>query len=314
MLTLNAEIAQALAAMQAGGGAPAAPRGDYMALRANMSAMSELLGNVFDTAEAALTEDFTIAAADGAPLTLRTYKAGEGGNKAALLYIHGGGKIAGTLDDYDPLCASYAVTSGVTVIAVDYRLAPEYAFPTPLEDCYAALVWAANHGDKLGIDPARLGIIGDSGGGGHAAAVALMARDRAGPALAAQFLIYPMLDDRNTRADPRLAPYAIWSYDDNYTGWRCFLGDAVGGDAVPAYAAPARTTDFSNLPPTYIDVGGLDIFRDESLAYAAGLAKAGVPVELHVFPGVPHGGEVFAPQSEIARQIWQVRLGAIGRL
>ena len=144
------------------------------------------------------------------------------------------------------------------------------------------------HTDELRIDPARVAIMGDSAGGGLAAGVALLARDR-GVALARQVLVYPMLDDRTTVPDPELAPFAAWSYDDNYTGWHALLGDAIGTDDVPPSAAPARADDLSGLPPTYIDVGDLDIFRDEDIEYARRIAATGTTVELHVHPGCPHG-------------------------
>ena len=187
----------------------------------------------------------------------------------AVLYLHGGGMISGSVAIYDGPVSRYVSNSGVSMLAVDYRLAPEHPYPVPVEDCYAGLRWLAEHADELGVDPARIAVMGDSAGGGLAAAVALLARDRGGPDLAAQILIYPMLDDRNTTPDPEIAPFAVWSYDDNITGWGALLGDAIGGPDVPAYAAPARATDLSDLPACYIEVGQLDIFRDEDLAYAA---------------------------------------------
>ncbi len=144
--------------------------------------------------------------------------------------------------------------------------------------------------------------MGDSAGGGMAAAVALMARDRGGPALRSQILVYPMLDDRTTVPDPEIEPLAMWSTDDNITGWGCLLGDAAGGDAVPSYAAPAREQDLTALPPAYIEVGQLDIFRTEDLDYAERLGRAGVGVELHLRPAVPHAFEILAPGSAVARR------------
>jgi acetyl esterase/lipase len=199
-------------------------------------------------------------------------------------------------------CVAHTAASGVPLLSVDFRFAPEHPYPTSVEDCYAALQWAHKNATELGVDPARIAVMGDSAGGGMAAGVALMARDRGGPALAAQILVYPMLDDRTTTPDPEIEPYAMWTTDDNITGWGCLLGDTAGGDDTPPYAAPARAQDLAGLPRTYIDVGQLDIFRAEDIAYAERLAVAGVDVEFHLHPGVPHAFEVFAPESAVARR------------
>jgi len=185
-------------------------------------------------------------------------------------------------------------------MAAAVPLAPEHPYPTPVEDCYIGVQWLAEHPSELGVDAARIAVMGDSAGGGLAAAVALLARDRGGPALSHQILVYPMLDDRNTSPDPEIVPFAVWSYDDNITGWGALLGDAIGGANVTAYAAPARATDLSGLPPCYLEVGQLDIFRDEGLAYAQRLSGAGVTVEFHLRPGVPHEFETYAHATDIA--------------
>jgi acetyl esterase/lipase len=208
--------------------------------------------------------------------------------------------IVGSVDMYEPLIRGFVADSGVPALAVDYRLAPEHPHPVPVEDCYAGLVWLAEHAGDLGVDPARIAVMGDSAGGGLAAGVALVARDRGGPALARQILIYPMLDDRTTTPDESLVPFLTWTYDDNVTGWGALLGERAGGDDVPGYAAPARAQDVSGLPPTYVDVGDLDIFCLEDVEYARRIAATGTPVELHVHPGVPHGFEVFAPQADVS--------------
>jgi acetyl esterase/lipase len=153
--------------------------------------------------------------------------------------------------------------------------------------------------------------MGDSGGGGLAAGTALLARDR-GLAVAKQVLIYPMLDDRTTVPDPALVPFAGWSYDDNYTGWHALLGEQIGTESVPAPAAPARATDLAGLPPTYVEVGELDIFRDEAIEYARRVALAGTSVELHVHPGCPHGFDRAAPHADVVRRSRADRLRALG--
>jgi acetyl esterase/lipase len=171
-----------------------------------------------------------------------------------------------------------------------------------VEDCYAALRWLADNASILGVDPARIAVMGDSAGGGLAAGVALLARDRGGPAIAQQILIYPMLDDRPQTPDPELLPFLTWTYDDNVTGWAALLGESAGTDAVSASAAPARATDLAGLPATYIDIGDLDIFRDEDIAFARRLSDAGVPTELHLHPGCPHAFEALARAADVSRR------------
>jgi acetyl esterase/lipase len=202
---------------------------------------------------------------------------------------------------YDWVARYYVAGTGVPILTVDYRVAPEHPHPTPVEDCYAALMWLHDHADELGVDRTRLAVVGDSAGGGLAAGVSLIARDRGGPRLALQLLIYPMLDDRTRTQATELDPeYLGWSYDDNITGWDALLG--VRTTEIPQYAAPARAADLSGLPPTYIDTGDLDIFRAEDVAYAQRLAAAGVPTELHVYPGCPHGFETVAPDAEVSQR------------
>ena len=290
---------------------PRAARGDWQSLRtygeAGLQGQSDRLPARDDVAR---TDD-DVTSFDGALIGVRWYEPAErtapGG---AAVYVHGGGMIMGSVAAYDKILAAYAGDSGVPLLAVDYRTAPEHPHPTPIEDTLAALVWLRRNAARFDIDPERIGIIGDSGGGGVAAGTALLARDRGVP-LAAQILIYPMLDDRNTEPDPLLEPFAGWSYDDNYTGWRALLGDALGTDAVPGTAAPARAAELSGLPRTYIDVGELDIFRDESIEYARRLTAAGVTTELHVHPGCPHGFEHVNPASGVARRAREDRLRAL---
>jgi acetyl esterase/lipase len=181
---------------------------------------------------------------------------------------------------------------------------------TLAEDVFAGLTWLLAHAGQLGIDPARVAVMGDSGGGAPAAGAAILARDR-GLALARQILVYPMLDDRNQTPDPARAAYLTWTYDHNYTAWSAVLGDQLGTGYVSPVAAPARLENPKGLAAAYIDVGDLDIFRDEDIAYAQNLALAGVPVELHVHPGVPHGWERFAPHCSSARRAMADRLRAV---
>ncbi|MEO8693882.1 MAG: alpha/beta hydrolase [Acidimicrobiales bacterium] len=216
-------------------------------------------------------------------------------------WIHGGGYIFGTIDMSDARCVQTAETLDCVVVSVDYRLAPESPFPAPVEDCYAGLAWTAAHADELGIDRERVVVVGQSAGGGLAAALALLVRDRAEIPLCYQLLIYPMIDDRNTTTSSQLVT-KVWTREANLLGWRCYLGQEPGVGDVSPYAAPARAEDLRGLAPTFIGVGTLDVFRDENIVYAQRLLAAGVPTELHVYPGAPHGFEGLAPQAAVSQQ------------
>jgi len=283
------------------------PLGDVATRRANSRQMSAVLMTRRPAVAEVEMQRYELNTDDGATLALSWYRrAGTAQPGSAVLYLHGGGMIYGMSELgalYDWFARRYVAESNVPMLLVDYRTAPEFPHPVPVEDCFAALVWLTEQADELGVDPARVAVMGDSAGGGLAAAVCLMARDRGGPAVALQVLIYPMLDDRTARPDPQLVPFVTWTYDDNITGWQALLGDSVGSDGVTAYAAPARATDLSLLPPTYIDVGDLDIFRDENITYARRLAEAGTPTELHVHPGCPHAFDGMAPNAAVSRRV-----------
>ncbi len=221
---------------------------------------------------------------------------------ACLYFIHGGGMVFGNNRSTLPSMLDHAEQLTMAVVSVDYRLAPETPHPGPVEDCYAGLAWTAAHADELGIDPARVIVGGASAGGGLAAAVALLARDRGGPSLAGQLLLCPMLDDRNeTPSSWQMAGLGIWDRAANEVGWTALLGDARGGPDVSPYAAPARATDLSGLPPAFIDVGSAETFRDEDVAYATRIWQAGGVAELHVWPGGCHGFTGIAPQAALSR-------------
>jgi acetyl esterase/lipase len=261
-------------------------------------------------------EDRHVPGPDGAPdVPVRVYRPVDASPPLPCLYwIHGGGMIAGDLDMSDLSCDVYAERLGCVVVSVDYRLAPEHPHPAPVEDCYAALRWTAGAIDELGIDAARIAVAGASAGGGLAAATALLARDRGGPPLAFQLLVYPMLDDRDTTPSAReFSGIPSWSREHNRDGWAALLGERVGRDDVPAYAAPARAEDLSNLPPALIQVGDLEVFRDEDIDYATRLLRAGVPTELHVYPGAYHGWDTFAPTAEASVRALEERIAALRR-
>jgi acetyl esterase/lipase len=210
--------------------------------------------------------------------------------------------VCSGVDIYDGPVARYVSATGVPFLSVAYRKAPEFPAPIPVTDAYAGLQWLVGQASGLGVDLTRIAVVGDSGGGGVAASLAIYARDHGGPAIAKQILIYPMLDDRNTTPDLELTPFAPWTYEDNITGWGALLGSAMGGPDVSSYGAASRLEDFAGLPPAYIEVGELDIFRDESIAYAQGLYAAAVSTELHVHPAVPHAFEAFVPTAEVSRR------------
>jgi acetyl esterase/lipase len=207
--------------------------------------------------------------------------------------IHGGGYVFGSYDmddvKFDSLCVSHRCVG----VSVEYRLAPDAPYPGPLEDCYAGLKWVFEHADEIGVNPRHIGIAGVSAGGGLAAGLALLARDRGELDVRFQLLECPMIDDRQTTSSSGRDGMIIWSRESNTFGWQCYLGDLYGTDDIPPYAAPARATDLVGLPPAFVIVGGADGFRDEDIVYALRLSEAGVPTELHVLPGAPHGVQMF---------------------
>jgi acetyl esterase/lipase len=233
----------------------------------------------------------------------------------ALYYTHGGGMVSGHARTGLVEVQELADQVGAAVVSVEYRLAPETQHPGPVEDCYAGLVWTAEHAGELGLDATRLVLVGGSAGGGLAAALALLARDRGGPALAGQLLMCPMLDDRNEAASThQLTDAPVWNRAANETGWTALLGAARGGDDVPAYAAPARATDLAGLPPAFIDVGSTDLFRDEDVDYATRIWRAGGVAELHVWPGGFHGFAGMAPHAALSQAAVAARANWLTRL
>jgi acetyl esterase/lipase len=218
--------------------------------------------------------------------------------RPCLISIHGGGYVIGSHLGDDGRFDRWSPALRCAGISVGYRLAPEAPFPGPLEDCYAALRWAWQNAGDLGIDPDRIGVIGGSAGGGLAAGLALLARDRAEFPVAFQVLSYPMLDDRMLTPSAQ-AGAPLWGPSANQFGWRSYLG-ARGTDDVPGYAVPARAADLAGLPPAFITVGNLDGLMDEDIDYARRLIMAGVPTDLHVFAGGPHAFDSMMPGTAIA--------------
>lgn len=219
-----------------------------------------------------------------------------------VLGIHGGGMVLGTRFFGTPELIDLAVRFGTVGVAVEYRLAPENRGPAMAEDCYAALEWFAAHAGDLGVDPERILVSGASAGGGLSAAVALMARDRGGPALCGQLLNSPMLDDHNETVSSRQYDgIGAWDRNNNDTAWNAILGDTRFTDVVSPYSAPARAIDLVGLPPAYIEVGAAETFRDEAVDYASRLWAAGGQAELHVWAGAYHGFSGFSPDAIVSR-------------
>lgn len=233
----------------------------------------------------------------------------------ALYHTHGGGMVMGNSRTGLETMIGWVTDPGLVIVSVEYRLAPEHPYPAAVQDCYAGLTWTAEHAAELGIDPDRLIIGGGSAGGGLAAACALMARDLGGPALLAQMLIYPMLDDRlATGSSQELDGEGIWDSGSNLTAWTMLLGDRRGGDDVPAYAAPARAADLSGLPPAYLELGSVETLRDEDLDYARRIWAAGGIAELHVWPGGFHAFDLIAAGTGLARAAADVRVAWLRRI
>ena len=245
--------------------------------------------------------DHVVSEAPRVVVRVHTPKAAASRLRPCIYSIHGGGYVIGSyeMDDisFDQRCQALDCVG----VSVEYRLAPETPYPGPLEDCYAGLAWVFRNAAKLGVDPARVGVTGISAGGGLAAALALLVRDRGEFTLEWQLLDCPMLDDRQCTPSSQADDLIIWNRASNAFGWKSYLGELYGAADVPYHAAPARAEDLSGLPRAYVCVGGADGFRDEDIDYALRLNGAGVECELHVYPGAPHGVMLFA-DTDVARR------------
>ncbi len=249
------------------------------------------------------------------PVTLHVYRpGGASGPLPCIYHMHGGGYVLGAAKDFAFMIAPAAAALNCVIVSVDYRLAPETPFPGAIEDCYAGLAWTFEKAGEIGVDAGRIGVMGESAGGGFAAALALMARDRGQYALAFQHLIYPMIDDRTcVTADPNpVAGEFIWPAANNRFGWSALLGREPGGAEVSPYAAAARAPSVEGLPPSFIATGALDLFVDENIAYATRLTRAGVPTELHLYPGAFHAFDM-APDARIAQAARRDSRAALAR-
>ena len=253
---------------------------------------------------------------NGAPqVRVRLYRpADQPGQLPCLYWIHGGGHVLGQIEQDDLMMEHIVEAVGCAAVSVEWRRPPEHPFPAPMDDCYAGLKWAHANAAELGLDPGRIAVGGASSGGGSAAGLALLARDRGEVPVCFQLLVYPMLDDRNvTPASRAVTEPKVWNRQSNLIGWKSYVGDAVGTDQVSPYAAPTRADSLAGLPPAYLPVGDLDLFIDEDIEYAQRLQQADVPAELHVYPGGIHGFDLLAPASRLAQRFVRDRDEALRR-
>ena len=284
-----------------------APNDDILARREQSGPLDTLLAQRFGTPAGVSIED---ANADG--VRVRIYTPAPMPSRGVLLYVHGGGLILGTVENYDARCSAWAANTGCTVVSVDYRLAPEHPFPAAHDDVMTALAWTNAH--LQDFDATTIGIAGDSAGGGLAAAAALHNRDAKVAELSCQVLVYPMLDDKNTGPDDRFtSPLITWTFADNVIGWNSYLNDRAGAPDISPYAVPFREKKLEGLPPTYIDTGSMDIFLDEDVEYAKRMIAAGVTVEAHIWNGAIHGFDYFASTTALAEAAWAARYAFVRR-
>lgn len=261
-------------------------------IRASRNEMALAAASDTNFPDVAVSEHFAPGAAGSPDVRLLVYTPKETTSPApGFLWIHGGGYVMGSADSDNERVKGFVHEVGCVAVSVDYRLAPETTHPGPVEDCYAALKWLHTNAESLGVDRSAIAIGGASAGGGLAAALTLLARDRGETPIAFQLLIFPMIDDRTvSTSDPH--PYTgefVWTPETNRFGWSALLGHEPGQADVSPYAAAARAERLEGLPPAYISVGALDLFLDEDMDYARRLMRAGVPTELHVYPGAYHG-------------------------
>jgi acetyl esterase/lipase len=259
-------------------------------------------------------EDITIPSFNGGPsVNVRRYAPlDQAEGSPCLLWIHGGGHVLGEMELDDPLAESFVDTARCVVVSVEWRKSPEHPFPAAIHDCYSALLWLHRSSGPLRIDPDRVAIGGASSGGGSAAGLALLTRDRGEVPICYQLLTYPMLDDRNiTPSSYAITHPGLWNRVHNVLAWNAYLGTSA--DNVSPYAAPTRASELSGLAPAFVAVGELDLFLDEDIEYAQRLLQAGVPTELHVYPGAIHGFDRLAPASLVARRLVRDRSDALAR-
>jgi acetyl esterase/lipase len=278
---------------------------DLAAARAASKKMNAIMKNKMPEILGVVSKDRIIPGPAGAPdIKVRIYHPQKHSILSpALLWIHGGGYMLGDLDQEDSIARQLSVAADCVTVSVEYRLAPEHPYPAPLEDCYSALKWLVDHTRELGVDRARIAIGGASAGGGLAAGLALLTRDRAELSILFQLLVYPMIDDGNiVPASETLPETILWTRKANSIGWRAYLGCPPGSEGISVYAAPFRATNLEGLPAAYITVGDLDLFVQEDMAYALRLIQAGNSTELHVYPGGCHAFDMMVPNADVSKR------------
>lgn len=289
---------------------------DLAGTRAASAARDAQLVSGLEIPDTIMQEVLQAPSSAGHQIDLRVMRPKVAQGKAPLFFwIHGGGYVMGTALQGDMFTLNATQGLGCFSASVEYRLAPETAYPGPLEDCYQGLKYLYDHADELGINREKIIIGGVSAGGGLAAGLALLIRDRGEMDICAQVLIYPMIDDTNIAPPSDDTPDTlVWSRAYNKFGWQSYLGDLFGQKEVPIYAAPARADDLSGLPPTYMPVGDLDLFLDENILYARKLTQAGVPTHFHIVPGAYHGFNGFAASAPVSQAINMETFAFIGKI
>ncbi|MFI7166293.1 alpha/beta hydrolase [Rhodococcus erythropolis] len=255
-------------------------------------------------------EDRLVPGPEGAPdVPVRIYRPSAVTSELpGIFYIHGGGMALGSIDSEDLSAAKLSEEVGAVVVSTGYRKAPEESHPAQLNDCYAALTWMVKSANELGVDTERIALYGGSAGGNLTIAVAMTARDNGFPEINFMMPLYPMIDDRNeTPSSHEITDIGIWDRSANIEAWKWFLGDRPADE----FSAPSRAENLAGLPPAFIDVGELDVFRDEDIAFAQKLIQSGVPTEFHIYPGVYHASETFAPTAAVSQRMWVNRLAAL---
>ncbi|MDD2857928.1 MAG: alpha/beta hydrolase, partial [Candidatus Nanopelagicales bacterium] len=277
-------------------GAEPLPVGDWEGRRAHADRVSAMIAERTMLPESITMTDITVTGRHGQRIPARVVRKAGSTSRGLMVFAHGGGLITGSIDASRATVARYVDQTGIPALAVGYRLAPEHPYPAAQDDVIEAIAWAYSHAGELNIDRAHIGLVGESSGGGIVAGVALRLRDAGEHPIACQLLVYPMLDDRTSSAGVITSRFLTWTLDDNATAWNCYLEGLAGAPEVSAYAAPARATELADLPPTYIEVGTLDLFREEDEDFAKHLRAAGVEVEFHLRHGAPHGFELVTPE------------------